>query len=36
MIAATTITFGAEVELVEELARDGAVTLGTSDLVNLP
>ncbi len=37
MIAATTITFGAEVELVgRALARDGAVTLGTSDLVNLP
>jgi hypothetical protein len=37
MIAATTITFGAEVDLVgRALARDGAVTLGTSDLVNLP
>lgn len=37
MIAATTITFGAEVELVgSALARDGAVTLGTSDVVNLP
>jgi hypothetical protein len=37
MIAATDITFGAEVELVgRALARDGAVTLGTSDLVNLP
>jgi hypothetical protein len=37
MIAATTITFGAGVDLVgRALARDGAVTLGTSDLVNLP
>ena len=37
MTAATTITFGAEVELVgRAFARDGAVTLGTSDLVNLP